>query len=201
VNGTGGAHLCSSVDAGACGPASLAAFTATAPPPALAQQACTSTQLQNIYNDCLNGGTCTESGVGDPAFGCFSCIFTHQTDSTWGPIVLSPESIANINLGGCLTLLEPCNAPCGATFEQDLQCEEAACGAACASTETTSLTDLNNCIAAIDSCDPGGCALYSNGTSCVTEITGAGHPGSVCFASPGNFEAAFLTVSGVFCGG
>jgi hypothetical protein len=164
--------------------------------------ACTTAQIQTIFNDCLGGGTCPEASAGSALFGCFSCIFTSESAPSWGPTVLSADGVASANFGGCLTLLEPCNTACAATFENLVGCEQAACATNCPVTASAASFDaFNTCADTVDDCDPGGCFAFFGGTECASEVTGAAHPGSVCFASPGDFEGSFLAISAVFCGG
>ncbi len=200
LTGTGGAPACTAVDAGSCKPANVASFTPTTPPPAAASPVCTSTEIQTIYNDCYGpDGTCPEANEDDP---CYTCIFTFQNAASWGPVVQSPDGLGDLNFGGCLLLLEPCNTACAATFENDLECEQAACAASCPLTaDAATVTSYSDCANAVDSCDPGGCFQYWNGTSCYSEITGAAHPGAICFAAgPSDFEGSFLNIADVFCG-
>jgi hypothetical protein len=205
--GNGGAMACAAPVTGTCGPGSLAGFTATSPPPTgLHQGKCTPAQSQAVYDGCLGANatnvTCTAAVNANGA--CYACIFTDQSASSWGPVVNTAGNVANLNVGGCLTLLEPCNAACGATLEEDLECEEFACGTNCPITSSAaSSTAYAGCASSIDSCDPNGCATYFYGTSCASSITGPNHPGSVCFASQNSeaaFRAAFLGIVPVFCG-
>ena len=162
--------------------------------------ACAPGATQRIYNDCFASDTCPEATPGATDFSCYSCIFANssQSSSQWGPVVSTPQNIAYINVGGCITLLEPCNTECAAAFEDEIGCEEAACGA---SYGNDTGNQYNDCSEAADLCDPGGCFLYFNATSCESDLTGSSHPASVCVANLANFEANFLTVAGVFCGG
>ncbi len=203
-SGNGGASTCAAPVSGTCGPGSLTGFVATAPPPtAMHQGVCSTAQAQAVYDGCLGPAstnvTCTAAANANGA--CYACVFTQETAAVWGPLVTTAGGVANLNVGGCLTLLEPCNAACAATLEMDLQCEDRACGANCPITsDPASSTAYSGCSSTIDSCDPGGCATYFYGTSCASDVVGAAHPGAVCFTSQANFEAAYLAIVPVFCG-
>jgi len=186
-----------------CAPGSLSGFNPTTPAPKPPATACQAGQITQIYNDCLNGGTCLEQEPGEPGYGCYQCLFSNETDATWGPLVLDANEIATLNMGGCLELLEPCNSACAAAFENDYECEEYACASNCAASinASGSLTEFNACTTAIDDCTPG-CATYSHETLCWNYLTGSEHPGSVCFPSASaTFEQALLAIGPVFCGG
>jgi hypothetical protein len=100
--------------------------------------------------------------------------------------------------------MEPCNTKCAATFENDLECELAACETNCPVNTQAQETAYNTCATTADGCDPGGCYEYANGQNCASAITGSSHPGSVCFANEGDteqaFEAQFLAIVPIFCG-
>jgi len=200
-SGTGGAGACGTPVTGSCGPGKLpTGFAPTATPPTAVQNVCTPAQIQSIYTDCLAGGTCGEADADNPAFPCYGCIFTDATASSWGPIV-SAGGLANLNLGGCLQLLEPCNAACATALEEDFKCEQAACATNCPIAGASDVTAYNNCSNTVDNCSgANGCVDYAYGSSCASAVTGAAHPGSVCFANQGNFEQAFLAIVPVFCG-
>jgi hypothetical protein len=199
-SGTGGAGACPAPVTGSCAPGTLAGFVPTAPPPTGASQgACTPDLIQAVYDGCLGPSSsntaCTNA---DPTGNCYRCIFTDQVNTSWGPIV-SAGGLAQINTGGCLELLEPCNSACATAIEEDLQCEQYACGTNCPITTQASTTAYGNCANSIDSCDPNGCAAYAVGAECAGNVIGS-HPGTVCFENENNFEAAFLAIAPIFCG-
>ena len=205
-SGTTGFPTCAAPVSGACGPGSTVGFTATAPTPATPINSCTSQQLQAVYDGCLGPSSSgTACNATDTA--CYNCIFNGTIANPglpWGPLVAADDMIVNLNIGGCLQLLEPCNAACAKALNEDLQCEQKACGTNCPITnDAGSDTAYGNCQTAIDNCytpaNGQGCGVYSVGTSCADSITGSGHPGSVCFANPDNFEAGFLAIVPLFC--
>jgi hypothetical protein len=205
--GTAGSFSCGTTTMGMCGPANVATFVPTTPPTTgAAQGLCTTAQIQSIYNGCLgsSGSDAACTTAFNAATNCYNCIFTKQSDAKWGPVVTTTNGLANLNVGGCIDLLEPCNATCAATFENDLECEQKSCSTNCPITaDAGSQTAYDNCANTVDLCDPGGCAAYFNGTGCGSELTGAGHPASAC-VGPQNTEAAFesefLALVPVFCG-
>jgi hypothetical protein len=198
---TTGFMACAAPVSGTCGPGSLATFTATAPPPTGAKQGlCTTQQTASIYAGCLDPTTGSDAActtAGNAASACYGCIFTAQTAMNWGPVVNTTSGLSEMNVGGCLALLEPCNSGCANTFEEDLECEQAACAANCPTTSST--TGFENCTQAIDDCTPG-CAKYSVGEGCQQFISGSNHPGAVCFANATDFQAQFTAIVPVFCG-
>ena len=101
-----------------------------------------------------------------------------------------------------MSILEPCNAACGAAFENNLACEVAACSLNCF---TSSQTRLDSCIQTIDNCDPQGavpgCAIYNNATGCANNLVGASHPAAACFGNANStFQDLFTAIVPVFCG-
>jgi hypothetical protein len=204
-SGTGGAGACPSPVSGTCAPGGLSGFTPSAPPPIPSPGSCTTAQIQQLYNDCLGSGS-SELACNDDANNiatCYNCTFgSNETDSSWGPLLSTSNGLVVLNEGGCLTLLEPCNAPCGQIIEKDTQCEVADCAANCPITsQSASLTAYDNCLSTTDGCDPGGCATYANGGTCSQSVTGASHPGSVCFPASAQttFEQLFVAIVPVFC--
>jgi hypothetical protein len=200
-SGNGGAGACPSPTSSSCAPGGLSGFTASAPAPLPMPGACSSTQPQKLYNDCLGTNAtmakCNADATNDAT--CYNCIFgSLVTDAAWGPIVSASNGLVHINAGGCLSILEPCNAACATANEEDLQCEVTACSANCPVSTQADLDNYDTCIETADTCDPGGCATYYTASQCSTSITGAAHPGSVCF-SGATFEANFLNIVPVFC--
>ena len=200
---TAGLGACAAPVSGTCGPGSLAGFVPEpVPPTGAAQGLCSPSQLQSLFNGCLGpsatDATCTTAA--NAAMACYNCAFTDQGAAEWGPLVMSLDGIATVNTGGCLELLEPCNSACAATFEEDLECEQAACASNCPVSDSASLMAYSNCANTIDDCAPNGCATYSVGNVCSDNLIGAGHPGAVCFQNAGDFEAQFLAVGAIFCG-
>jgi len=206
--GTTGANTCSAPVTGSCAPGSLATFTPKAPPPTPVQNVCTAAETQAIYSGCLDPMTSSTAACNATDDACYTCIFGSLTGAatenaaTWPPIVSGSNMIVSLNFGGCLTLLEPCNTKCAATLESDIECELAACEVNCGTVTTAAeVMAYSACTEKVDGCDPGGCyQYYLNGQSCASQITG---PGTACLGhlTDGNFEAGFLAVVPVFCGG
>jgi hypothetical protein len=201
---TSGEGTCSPVTTG-CGPGNVSGFTPKPHPTTVAapyKGSCTAAEIDTVYQQCFNGGTgCTST------LPCYACIFSSVGAAAWGPTVVVPNdsaqySLVELNVGGCLDLLEPCNAPCAYALENQSACEYAACGTNCPITSNAaSTTDYDNCATTIDTCAPNGCATYSVGAACASSILpGPDHPGNVCFANEANFELQFDAISAVFCG-
>ena len=205
-SGTGGFPACAAPVSNMCGPGSTAGFTATAPAPATPTNKCTSQQVQAVYDGCL-GPSSSNNACMLVDTNCYDCVFNGTIANPglpWGPLVAADDMIVNLNIGGCLQLLEPCNVTCANALNEDLECEQKACGTNCPITDDAgSDTAYGNCVSAIDNCYTSasgqGCGSYSVGTSCASSITGSAHPGSVCFANPDNFEAGFLAIVPLFC--
>jgi hypothetical protein len=200
---TSGEGTCTFASGGMCGPTNVSSFTPKAHPPSVAapyKGSCTAAQIDTVYQDCFVSGTGCASTLP-----CYSCIFSSIGASTWGPAVVIPnttaqDSLVEMNVGGCLELLEPCNAPCAYAVENQSACEFASCGTSCAiSSNSMTITDYDNCAQSIDTCAPDGCATYSVGSSsCTGLVSGSNHPGSIC--NTADFQTQFEAISAVFCG-
>jgi hypothetical protein len=167
--------------------------------------ACAAGEITQIFTDCFSaGGTCPEQNGGATGHACYGCLFSNEGDSAWGPLVMDSDSLVTVNSGGCLTLLEPCNAACGAQWEYHFQCYEAACAANCVTEiNKNDMTGFNACVTTVNACDPEGCAAYDYGEGCASPIVNdpGAHPGAVCFPNTTDFETAMVAVGAVFCGG
>ncbi len=203
---TEGLTMCTPVT-GMCGPGNTSSFTPNAAPPTPPDTTvCKAGQLTAIYNGCLAGSgsdtACTAAAQAN--MDCYNCVFTDSTTAaTWGPVVSGSNQLANLNYGGCLQLLEPCNAPCAQAIVDNLECQLAACETNCSVAQGTQqeITAFGNCATAADNCLPPSCGMLGVETECIQSITGPDHPGSVCFADQSFDLPGFLTVAKLFCGG
>jgi hypothetical protein len=206
VSGTGGLATCTPTGS-ACGDiGTIGTLPAWVAPSGLHQGLCTTAQVTTIFNDCLgDAGTaakCTAVQKADPK--CYGCIFTTEGAAAYGPVIETTNGGAvEINQGGCIDLLEPCNLACAEASQSIIGCENAACEPNCPTITTSAeATEFIDCLSAADTCDPGGCDTYTTeATNCGALLTGATHPASVCIAtSTDTFEDLFNAVVPVFCG-
>ena len=67
--------------------------------------ACSTTDINTFYTDCLNASSpskqnCTGSDLSSAA--CFACLATPNTASSWGAVIIyGTNDFFALNLGGC----------------------------------------------------------------------------------------------------
>jgi len=205
VSSTGGSPVSCTPTGSTCGDiGTIGTLPAWVPPTGLHQNFCTTAQMNDIYASCL-APTATATAcamVQTTAAACYSCMFTPQTASSYGPVIQTTTGVPQINQAGCVALLEPCNLSCAEALLGAFQCEGAACAANCSDPLTTSESfDYETCIDTAAGCDPQGCDSYVTRSSCTVALTGVAHPASVCvMTSTSTFEAAYNAIGPLFCG-
>jgi hypothetical protein len=163
--------------------------------PKTSTSACTAKDIADYDAACLN--TATRTMADCTAFGssratCQACIESTSTDTTWGPLVAF-SGVVNINLGGCLALVDPQSASCGRKVQDYDECVHAACDGVCPVTSTATFALWEQCQMTATA---QGCGMYSTAAQCI----GLDDAGTICSAA-GGFDAAFLAIAPLFCGG
>ena len=160
---------------GMCGAGSITVTPTPHAPVAAKQGVCTAAEMQSLFMNCLNGGTgaCTQDA-------CYKCIFSDQAAAAWGPVVvLSTDNLAQMNVGGCLRphssrATPPARRPSKKTSNASRRVRHQLPHPRRRSPGTTTArwgsTPVSQAAAG---------RTYA-GTGCQGQITGAGHPGSVC---------------------
>ncbi len=95
-------------------------------PPAAPRAACSVADLSALEMGAKVGNTPeqTKPLLGAP---CAACVYTDATNATWGPIVLlSPDTILKVNVGGCYALVTG-SAACGKALQLSRDCSLAEC--------------------------------------------------------------------------
>jgi hypothetical protein len=182
-----------------CGPGSPAGFTPTYRAPTGEHQAlCTSAMLTQIYTDCLDPNlsdplACSSDETSFPA--CYACLVSQETDTRWGPLIQQASGIVEINISGCIALLEPCNVACAQAYQYSYQCEVVACDSNCAADSQIDVTPYDNCTVTADDCS---CQVYFDPGQCELNIAGS-HPAASCTTQT-SFQAYYNLVAPLFCG-
>jgi hypothetical protein len=163
--------------------------------PKTSSSACTAKDIADYDTACLNNMTrtsadCTAFTMAHPS--CVSCLESKSTDTTWGPIVTF-SGVINVNLAGCLALLDPAGASCAQKVQEYDECVHTACDGVCAVTSPQTFALWKQCrdTATAQACNP-----YEQAASCIS----TDDAGTLC-NPPGGFDAAFLAVAPIFCGG
>jgi hypothetical protein len=166
-------------------------------PPVNTPMACTGTQVQGYYDNCLN--SMTSSTMKCQAFimanmACSKCLETADTDQMWGAVIDLQSGISEINLSGCVTILGDMN--CGKAIQANDACTDAACGMVCPVMDDQSFQDYEKCVSTAET---KGCSKYEMGlkTACSTE---AGSAYATC-SNFQSFDDGFFVVAPIFCGG
>jgi hypothetical protein len=183
---------------GACVPGNVSAYLPSFKPPTGAYQGrCTQAQISSYYNECFASTSTTQTcqtwtmANAD----CNACLENKETDPAWAAIVDLDNNSVQVNVPGCIALLEPCNVQCAEAYQAWLRCEQAACESNCpVGTDTQSFTNYANCTCAADQ---GGCSRWV--TQCFKGLAGPLHPASIC-VTPTDFQTYFMNIAPLFCG-
>ena len=184
-------------EAGSCEQASVAGFTPTWHAPRRVVGACTNDQITDFATACIGtASTPTACNAYQQASisnaNCEACLVTPATNPQYGALI-NKGAYLELNLGGCVDLLEPCNQNCGEALLGQIECEGAACSAC-----TFGSQGFEDCNTAADGC---GCtAIAEEASNCHSAITQRQSPAAACFA-PANFLAGFSALASLFCGG
>jgi hypothetical protein len=152
--------------------------------------ACTATQIQTLYDDCLgpssNGSLCNTFLAQSNNKTCEACLESPITASTYGATIeWHSGSSLDINVGGCIALIDGdlSATGCGAKYEAWLSCQIAACSYCPPGTYTSCATPAETTT----------CGAYQAAAKCANDPKYA-----ACTSEP-SFEAAFTTVGAMFC--
>jgi hypothetical protein len=203
-NGDNDGGSCPAPVVDTCAMGDVAGFTNTwVPPSGLHQGVCSSMAMDGVYTGCLASGA-TETSCNDAATtyaDCYNCVITFEgMSATYGPLIDTNNDLVEINVAGCIALLEPCNLTCAEEVQAASECENAACESNCPISTTASVTAFDTCEDTAASCDPNGCDTFATQATCADELTGAGHPASICVATYATFADYYDAVVPVFCG-
>jgi hypothetical protein len=184
------------VATGCPAPADISSWMAPALHPAkTSPSACTAQDLSDYDGACLNNATRTQAAC--TAFAtsratCLACLESKYTDMTWGPLV-SYSGVVNLNLGGCVAIVDPAGAACAQKVQDYDQCVHTACDGVCPVNSPAAFQLWQQCqtIASQQAC-----GMYSTAANCLANDTAA----AVC-NNAGGFDAAFMAVAPLFCGG
>jgi len=192
---------------GACMPANVSTFQ----PPGYHhatgkyQGACSAALIQSFYAQCLGASSTKAScdaaflGATAPSANqvCASCLFSRDTDTTYGPLVLHTQTgIQTLNRAGCMELEDPAQLTCAQKYQASVDCNYAACKDNCSLSADGGLADYNACtVAAADT----GCSAFTTAAACANAELDAGAKAQVCFAV-GSDAMVFTSIAGVFCG-
>jgi len=166
-------------------------------PSAASTVACTSSDAQTFYNDCLGAlSPLSQDCTGDDvSAACFKCLASQPTSSTWGVVILyDNDNFFTLNAGACYALIGG-SAACDTATQEQSECEANACyNSGC---EGASTTKFNDCIT---SADTGPCASYvtAANSACPSSITGAASCGGTATGANA-FEDAFLSMAQEMC--
>lgn len=170
-------------------------------PPHAQPTACTSQQIDAFYAACI-GPSSTDSAC--KAFGsavdtaaCYFCIFSLSTDPTYGAIVYTPFpgglAYTELNTGGCIAVLDPCNAECGHAVQALARCQDESCKTGC-----LALADFKSCVAGSQMC--GTClGYYEVANDCSQSLIRTMSAGATCVLPEPDYETAFKVTAQSIC--
>ncbi len=209
--------------AGACQPASAAAFAPVKITPVV-NPICTDAQIAGMVSQCFDPSlpdktACTAwKAIPENANCLGSCpVASDIAASSWGPLVkiTTPGTIEFWNFGGCVATMDPSPAAqaCGDALDAQLECEAYACATNCP-IPTTQTADAGAIISAEEAfinctyaADSGPCASWVKAvTDCVAALP-ATSPARFCVdgtllsGDPTSFDPAAEKLFGAQCGG
>jgi hypothetical protein len=197
----------SSPEAGSCSPVDVTSFSpksVSAYPGTPHSGACTTANITDLFAACAgsSGNAVACSSFMSAHTTCVECALTPLTGTAYGP-TLSTGGFAEVNVGTCIALAEPCNRECGDAVLAQLECQFQACdpaaGGNCAAANPSG--DLA-CFAAALGC---GCNAFATvASACTAELQVAPdeHPAaSLCLgSSTESFQDNFVRIVDYFCG-
>ena len=135
--------------------------------PPLPRNACTAADLSYLAN--ISGPTATyettETLLTSRSPACAACIYSHDLDPAWGPIVFvgpASKGRAFVNMGACFARAPGGSMTCGRTMEQLMLCVESVCDpVACGNDE-----DVRQPCANATAQNPKECGRYDVNTAC-----------------------------------
>jgi hypothetical protein len=163
---------------------------------------CTSTQLSDYFTACQAAAATTQSCdawkqvPGNMA--CSGCVETPSNAGAYGAIIsYANVNLDQINLAGCIALVEPCNQPCSAAILAQLQCENAAC----TSPFCADFASYQTCAGQADTCAD--CSGFVSAADCQAQLAASAsqHPAvSACNLGAASFQDFFTTIATLMCG-
>ena len=121
----------------ACPPMDLGEWT----PPAYVHaatprpSACPGTFVSDFYTDCIDAMTASDAtcnanwmnGADIPHGTCYHCLVTDVLASSYGPLIRYSMVTTNINVPGCIELLDPAHLSCAMALQAFDACPHQAC--------------------------------------------------------------------------
>jgi hypothetical protein len=180
-----------SPDGNTCNPDLPNGYAPTWIPPSTPSGACTTTQIQNLYDAChgpsQSSSKCNAFSSVPANATCEACMQTPIASSTYGPTIAwhNGDSL-DANVGGCMALIDgdlSANG-CGAKYEAWLSCQIAACSYCPEGTYVSCAVPAQS----------GACGAYEAAAKqCASDPKY-----STCTSQP-TFEAYFTTLGAMFC--
>jgi hypothetical protein len=194
---------CNNPDGAACAPQPGSGFVPKFVPPRPALSVCSAAQIATYTENCFSGGdtsVCAAFQDDPDNADCQECMISapSTSDMVWGPI-LQIGGLIQLNYGGCVALLDPCQQPCAEALEAVIECEQFACNSACAPPDDLDAATAYEL-----------CAKTSQGCSCAPQQTVAdgcetqlvGSPAAECFPpSSERFSSTASSFIRLFCAG
>jgi hypothetical protein len=158
------------------------------------QNHCTGPQIANFYAYCIgpNSNTTQCNNFVTANSACEQCIETAPSSPTYGPLVILPNGVAEINIAGCIYNANAAHQTCAQAYQAAIQCENQACESPCTGKPIDSFL---NCETASST---GGCAAFVAQAGCTNSFSNL-DPDYGCFSGP-DFLTNYTTVATAFCG-
>jgi hypothetical protein len=192
---------CAPIEAGACAPSGFDGGGIDWIPPRVIPGACTIAQIDAFYDACVGpnrtNSTCTAYEHGAATSICYSCIVTDFTQPMLGPLIIfdvpNGGFITELNIAGCIAVLDPCNEACARAVQRQLRCTFETCPSTC-----FPASGLAACADQAKMCP---CAdVYAAAKSCADILTAMGGPSTPCDPAGIQFLQQLEVVGNALCG-
>jgi hypothetical protein len=192
----GASPACPADGSASCAPQPASGYMPGYVPPRPTLSVCTAAQISTFTGNCFNdgdAGTCATFEDDAKNATCISCLISPglTSEKEWGPI-LTVTGLSELNIGGCVALLDPCQTACAAAIEEQTECQTYACGGCLPMGDTI----FDDCVDEAVTCLCKGVSKAYE--SCQTELVGS--PAAKCFPIS-SFVQGATTLAQIFCGG
>ena len=187
---------------GQCKPQDSSGFTpSSATPPATAVGACTTQDVTDFFDFCIDPGDntkCTAMTKDTTKANCLKCLSTPETATKWGALVSDDQNLVRNNIAGCLQIKG--DKACADATAQSSECARFVCpDTVCPvpSGDKAALNALNKCLS--DSAKTT-CKTYAD------KANACGTPDSAAYAactadanSTNGFRDTYVKVANAIC--
>jgi len=162
--------------------------------------ACSATQIQAYFDDCLGTNATSTACQGFTNLSanatCYACLLTPQTKTAYGALI-AIGGVDYANISGCIAILtnDTSSTGCGAKEEAVTECDTLACQPNCPDvTDQTSFQQYEQCTQGAEA------AVCKPYVDAECDLSDAGAVYATCI-NHSSFQDYYNAIAPVFCGG